>query len=244
MPAGHCLNCERAYDGRERFCAQCGQRVDTGRLTFADIVRDLMHTFVNIERGPLMFALALLRRPGEVAREYVQGRRRRYYGPFATLVVVVGLAALAVNATGFHVLAQDGLPAGPADLLERHFNVLLLVQFPLLGAVCALVFRRARLTLPEHMVLVAYAFSVRAAFTALMVPLAYAVSPGGPRPIQVALFWAAWYLYFGWAASQFYEGSRWRNGVFGVLAAVLGHAAIVGLLALASAAYLALTRPA
>ena len=44
---------------------------------------------------------ALITRPGAVAREYVEGKRRRHYGPFATLAVLVGLAALAVNVADF-----------------------------------------------------------------------------------------------------------------------------------------------
>ena len=60
-----------------------------------------MHSFVNFERRPLHFAWALLTRPGGMAREYVEGRRRRYYGPFATLAVFLALTALAINVTGF-----------------------------------------------------------------------------------------------------------------------------------------------
>ena len=87
-----------------RFCSRCGQRTDTARLSFGDVVRDLMHKFGNVERSPPAFARSLLTRPGGVAREYVEGKRRRHYGPFATLVVLVGVTALAVNWSGFQIL--------------------------------------------------------------------------------------------------------------------------------------------
>src|SRR5206468_10406569 len=135
---------------------------DAGRLTLRDIARDLVQRFVDVERGPLAFAWALLTRPGGVAREYIEGRRRRHYGPFPTLVVVVGVLAIAIEVSGFPVLAQDGLPPGPTDLLQRHINVLLLVQLPLIGGACALLFPGAARTWAEHMVLGAYALSVRA----------------------------------------------------------------------------------
>jgi len=199
-----------------------------------------MQTFVNIERGPLAFASALLTRPGRVAREYVEGKRRRHYGPFATLAVLVGVTALTVNLSGFQILSQDGLASAPTNLFQRHFNLLLLVQLPLLGGACAVLFRGARLTLPEHMVLAAYALSVRAVFLTLVVPLAYLMSTSAPRPGQVYAFWAAWYVYFGWAASQFYPGPRMRTWFLGALAAAIGHAAIVALLFAGNAAYEAL----
>ena len=209
-----CLNCGTAILAPARFCSHCGQRTDTARLSFADVVRDLMHSFVNVERGPLAFAWALLTRPGEVAREYIEGKRRRHYGPFATLVVLVGATALAVNLTGFQVLAQDGLPTWTSRALQGHFNLLLLAQLPLLGALCALAFRSARLTFPEHMVLVAYTLSVRAVSLVLVVAVAYLTSNANASPAAAYAFWAAWYVYFGWAASQFYPGVDWGLRIY------------------------------
>jgi len=240
MPPANCLNCDKPLAASARFCAHCGQRSDTTRLSFGDIVRELMHSFVNVERGPLTFAWALLTRPGSVAREYVEGKRRRHYGPFATLAVLVGVTALAVNVAGFKVLSHDGLPPGPADLLQRHFNLLLLVQLPMLGVVCAVLFRGALLTLPEHMVLVAYTLSVRAVFLALVAPVAYVASTTAPQLGQVYAFWAAWYVYFGWAASQFYPGPRSWSWARGAAAAAIEHAAVIGALLGGNALYEAL----
>ena len=155
------------------------------------------------ERGPLAFARALLTQPGIVAREYVEGKRRRHYGPFATLAVLVGLTALAINLSGFQVLAQDGIADAPAHALQRHFNLLLLAQLPLLGAGCALLFRAARLTLPEHMVLAAYALSARAVVLVFVIPLSAFAAGVAPKPGHVALYWVDWYVYVGWTASQF-----------------------------------------
>jgi len=228
MAERRCLNCESTIAATARFCPHCSQRTDTARLSFADMTRDLMHAFVNVERGPLMFAWALLTRPGRIAREYVEGRRRRYYGPFATLAVLVGFAALALNLSGFQALSQE-LPI-PATLLQQHFNLVLLAQLPLLGGACALVFRGAGLTLPEHMVLVAYTLSVRAVALIVIVPIALLNSVSAPTFWQNSGFWAIWYVYFGWAASQFYVGVRWRSWLKGMFVAAIGHALIVGIL--------------
>jgi hypothetical protein len=58
----------------------------------------------------------------------------------------------------------------------------------------------------------------------------------GHVPLVYA-FWAAWYVYFGWAASQFYAGSRMRSWIRGAVAAAIGHAAIIAALFAGSAAY-------
>lgn len=237
-----CLNCEYSISRAARFCPQCSQRTDATRLSFADMARDLLHSFVNVERGPLVFARELLLRPGTIAREYVQGRRRRYYGPFATLAVLVGVTALVFNLSGFQVLSQEGVSATPAALLHRYFNLVLLAQLPLLGGVCALMFRDAQLTLPEHMVLVAYALAVRAVALTVAVPIALLGSLSAPAFWQTSVFWGVWYVYFGWAASQFYAGTRWRSWLRGALVAAIGHALIIGILVLGSAIYEAMTK--
>ena len=237
MPDPRCLNCESAIPATARFCPRCSQRVDTTRLTFADMRRDLMHAFANVERGPLVFARALLLRPGEVAREYVEGRRRRHYGPFATLAVLVGLAALVLNLTGYQVLLREGVSAAPAALMHRYFNLVLLVQLPLLGGVCALMFRAAHLTLPEHMVLVAYTLGVRAFALTVTMPFALMNRTPEPTALQNIVFWVAWDGYFGWAAAQFYPGARWRSGLRGAAVAAIGHALIITLVVLAGSAY-------
>ena len=237
MPGEHCLNCGDALDGSARFCARCGQRTDTARLSLGDVARDLMHSFVNVERSPLSFARALLTRPGIVAREYVEGKRRRHYGPFATLTVLVGATALVINLTGYQVLARDGFGPLSTDLLQRHFNLLQLAQLPLLGGACAILFRAARLNLFEHMVLAAYALSVRAALILLVAPLSVLTSTVAPSQGSVYLFWAVWFVYFGWAGSQFYGGHRGVSWTKGLVAVAIAYVAVVVLVLAGDRAY-------
>lgn len=80
------------------------------------------------------------------------------------------------------------------------------------------------------MVLVAYTLSMRAVALIVIVPIALLGSVSAPTFWQNAAFWAAWYVYFGWAASQFYAGPRWRSWLKGMLVAAIGHALIVGIL--------------
>lgn len=91
------------------------------------------------------------------------------------------------------------------------------------------------------MALCAYTLSVRAVAIALVAPLAVVTSRSAPTATETTVSWLLWYLYFGWAASQFYVGPRWRNAARGVVAAALGHAAIMLLLGAASRVVLRVT---
>jgi len=225
-----CLNCQTTLLAGSRFCAHCGQRADIARLSFKELIREFLHAFDTRERGPLSFSWALFTQPGVVAREYVEGMRRRYYGPFGTLATVIGLTALVLQVTGFRALAQDGLADEAVRFLERHFNLLLLVQMPLLGVFASILFRGTGRTLPEHMALAAYALSVRATALLLLTLVAWSQALHAPSLPQAYAFWAVWYAYYGWAASQFYRGSRALLWFKGMVTAIVAHAATMAVL--------------
>jgi Protein of unknown function (DUF3667) len=234
-----CLNCDTPFDADQRFCMRCGQRTDTGRLSLRDTAREFMHSFVDVERSAFVFAWALLTRPGHVAREYVDGKRRRHFGPFATLAVVLGVTAFAVRFSGLQMLAQDGFSDASSQFFQQHFNWLLLAQLPLLGMFCAVLFRGERLSIPEHMALGAYLLSVRALVLSLLMPLALLTHATVATRWQVGLYWLAWYVYVGWGASQFYTGARLVSTVKGAVAAALAYAAINAIVRAGAAVYVA-----
>jgi hypothetical protein len=85
---------------------------------------------------------------------------------------------------------------------------------------------------------VAYALSVRAVVIALGIPFSYATTGGhGPSETSVLAYWAAWYVYFGWVASQFYVGNRVELWIRGTAAAALAHATIMAIIFAATSAY-------
>lgn len=66
-------------------------------------------------------------------------------------------------------------------------------------------------------------------FTIVVVPpwLAF----GWSQPWTTAVYFAIWFLYYGVACAQFYEGGRWWAGVRGFLIAVLAQLVITVLVA-------------
>jgi hypothetical protein len=220
-----CLNCAAPLQVGQRFCSNCGQRSDTGRISLRDVGRDVMRAIVDVDRSALSLISALLLRPGFVAREYVDGRRRRYFSPFAFLVIVVGVCSLAVVVSGFRAFVSDGGANALADVLQRHVNLVMFLEVPILGLWCRAVVRSEALNFAEHMVLAAFASGIRLAFFAVVViPFWYIVRPERSAAGFLYLYWAIWCGYFGFAASQFYSGNRAVRALQGVLVVVLTQA--------------------
>lgn len=222
MPA-HCLNCgaPRASAPPVRFCSHCGQKADTHRLTLHDLQHDFWHALTHTDKSVLSLVRELALRPGHVARRYVDGGRKSYFNPFTFLIVVVGLASVVLAASGFvSFQAGPGMPDNPVGgFLQRHLNLVVLFQVPLLALFGMLLFRRARLHFAEHLVLAAYTSGFRSVvFTAVVAPLWMLTRWN--YPAMVTGYLVVWTLYFAFATQQFHRGGA---GAFfkGLLVALL-----------------------
>lgn len=91
-PERECVNCGTRYRGN--FCPACGQAATARRF----VVRDMLHSvFATLVAGDNVFfrtAGALLFRPGHMVRDYLYGRRARYFKPVQMLVRLVAVFVL------------------------------------------------------------------------------------------------------------------------------------------------------
>jgi hypothetical protein len=217
-----CLDCGAHLRPEQNFCHHCAQRADVQRLTIHTIVHDFLHALFHADRSVFSLLKALFIRPGHVAREYVAGRRRSHFGPFATLLVLIAIAVLLFDVTGFQSFTRsDGLQLNALlNFLELHLNLIVFVQVPLLSLLCLAVFRMDGFNYAEHTVLAAYAFCLRAViFCLFILPFWYVVRPA---PSLVGyLSTGIWCPYVGVATSQFYSGNKLLSWLKGTAAASL-----------------------
>ncbi len=218
--AGRCLNCDATLTAGGGYCPSCGQRVQPSRLSLHHIGHDLVHAFVHVDRSAISLVRHLLVRPGLVARDYVAGKRQRYFGPFAFLVVVVALTSAVVAISGFQAVSSS-VPNAAADFLQHHINLVFFAQVPLLAALCrALGGRSDRYNYAEYLVLASYTSAMHVLFYALIIVPAWYVLRPSPDVVArlVYLYAPLWPAYFGLASSQFVPEQRLWGGARGVIA--------------------------
>jgi len=220
-----CLNCDASLNPEAAFCGVCGQTVATHRLTMREIAHDFVHALVHTDRSVLALVHILLVRPGYVARDYVFGRRKRHFGPLAFLAITVGLASAVVALSGFRAFTTDS-PNAVAEFLQRHVNLVILLQVPILAACCSALFQKDGYNFAEHLVLAAYTSGIRTIFfTLLVIPYWYLFRPSGSVALYLYYsYLCIWLLYCGVATSQFYRGNRGASWAKGVLAAAITQA--------------------
>ena len=90
-----CPNCSAELDGP--YCSSCGQRQMDLDQPFRDLAGEAMESFLSVDARILRTLWPLIRRPGQLTVEFMEGRRVRYVHPFKlyfafTVVLFLGLA--------------------------------------------------------------------------------------------------------------------------------------------------------
>jgi hypothetical protein len=98
-PAAHeparCLNCGASVSGKH--CTQCGQASDVHVLSMKEVAGDVTHALLHLDSRVWSTLRLLVRRPGELTREFIAGRHQRYLPPFR-LYLAVSILFFAVSA--------------------------------------------------------------------------------------------------------------------------------------------------
>ncbi len=189
-------------------------------MTLRDIGHDLAHAITHADHSIFALIRALVTRPGVVAHEYTEGKRKRHFGPFAFLLITVGLASAIILISGVQWFTAvrtrlRGQPAA-APCQSRDPDTDADPGAVLRGAV-----KGSAPDLAEHLVLAAYTSGLARLFLGVIETPAFAMTnAAAPDAVLAAAFFGLWFLYFALAASQFYSGNR-------VVAAIKGGIAVV-----------------
>lgn len=90
-----CLNCGNVYTGS--YCNRCGQSRNTSRYRLSNALKNIIGGFTNIDSGFGRTIIDLLCRPGYMIRDFIAGKRIKYFRPFQTLFILAALYIMAVQ---------------------------------------------------------------------------------------------------------------------------------------------------
>ncbi len=210
-PAAHCLNCGKPIRAKHRFCPKCGQSAKVSRLSLREIRNDLQKRVLHAETGILHLTTELARRPGKVALEYVEGRRKKYYNPLKYLTLSAGISVF-INEY-FHLLERMSEHPNPgSEIATRYFNLIILCSVPVSAFFSWLFFRRKGFNYTEHLVLHAYLGGFRTVFFILIFTPLVVWLPKFYYP-ALSVYLAAWLAYLIWAKIQFFGRPAWLTGL-------------------------------
>lgn len=117
----NCRNCGASLTGK--YCAQCGQKSSVSRFTIPELIHELSHSLTHLETNVLGLTAAMISRPGQTARNYLEGQRKKYFNPFLYFLIMLGLQSLTFS------LVHHIPPHAPPQQLEAHNMQLFIFRY-------------------------------------------------------------------------------------------------------------------
>ena len=81
-----CLNCHARLRGQ--YCGHCGQRSRNRLISIWQLLQEAFGDLLELDSRLWRTLVPLLTRPGQLTRDYLEGRRARYMPPFRTYLVL------------------------------------------------------------------------------------------------------------------------------------------------------------
>jgi hypothetical protein len=244
-----CLNCGAELTGR--WCSQCGQRASDPRPTLHELLHEALHELMHLDGKLVRTAGLLLFKPGELTREFREGKRARSVTPirlylicsvlFFSVISLLPTRPLKVNMTkgADAQLTQAAArvnrdPAILSHALTTAFPKAMFILMPLFGLIAyAFYFRVERLYVPHFYFAVHYHAFAFVAFTVFELLTLIHVRYAGL--IRFLLLFFMLFAYLAMALRRVYGGTKVLTA-----AKVLGITAIYGVFVLLTMAAIVL----
>lgn len=246
VSTGTCINCGSAVE--TPYCSQCGQKYPPKKINLLALYTDFQSRIYGFDGMFPRTLRDLTIKPGQVAREFCSGNRVKYVGPvgyfFLTLTVFVLL--MQIFEIDFYSFSKSNSPfdTGQSErqqkvseefthFIARNMRIFSFLQIPIYSFFAWLFFRRNRLNMLEHSVLIFYVWGHVMWLSVLNIFL------------YVFFDWilSAWQIlintaFFAFACLGFYQGSKVRVFVKGMLVSIVSFFMFVLIFSLAGLAYI------
>lgn len=212
-----CNNCNAVVTSE--FCPDCGQRTSISKVTFKETFHDLIDQLFSLS-APLPTTLKMLIvNPGRLFREYLSGKRKKYYKPISFFLLATLLYIFVRWLIDFSPFAQtignpssspvidEALMEQARDFMFRNINNLLFF-FVITLALMLKVFFYRRYMLSEYL---AVSFYLAGFYTLLTTVNLFYMKYVNPN-IQVIAMMVMW-GYFVYAMVSFFEKRKWLVGI-------------------------------
>jgi len=105
-----CKNCDNHYPDFNAYCPYCSQKTGVHRLNVQAVLHEGVHYFTHTDKGVFKLFRDLISKRGVIAREYVEGKRKKHFPPFTFFLIVAGILLFVFSKPQFNI---------PIDLADK-----------------------------------------------------------------------------------------------------------------------------
>lgn len=235
----NCPNCNTDFE--LNYCHNCGQKAIKERLSLKYLTTDFIFSFFHLEKKGLLFTLKeLFLRPGLTAKDYIVGKRQRFYPPMKLLILagtIIVIASLRYNffANDFSDSSSDlmvfnllNLSQNQEELFDsffeyaEHYATLMnIVAIPVFSLFSYLFFIKHKYNFAENLILNTYITAEQLLFLVLLIPF-LEIEPAS-KTILIQSYSVATIMYNIWAYTQFFPGTWWKDALLGIFVVIFAY---------------------
>lgn len=154
-----CKNCGKEVTAD--FCGHCGQDALIPRLTVKEIFIQFFDVITKANSSLPGFIKKLFIMPGIVAKEYAEGKRKKYYNPFRYLIFIAGLYAV-LNLTNINSNQSYDTSVNESELKSlvkfelfyyNNHKIILLLLLPVAALISWIFFYKSGYNYAENLLL-------------------------------------------------------------------------------------------
>lgn len=232
-----CKNCNHQFEGY--ICSVCAQKVKYYSATPKGLFLEWWSVRKEDVKHFWFTTKELIKNPGKVIDEYLDGKRRKYYNStnyfllVASIVTILTIqfragdpaqSAESVNAfyesLGFSMPKDNPGGALAFDFISTHYNIALMLTLPFLALGSFLTFkwffRNNSRKVGEHFVMHLFCYGL---LNFLLIPFLPFINPGNPESKAMLFTSITMILFYSWVYKTWYK-LNWPKAV---IASILGY---------------------
>lgn len=212
-----CKNCGAEFEGK--FCSQCGQKNIEERFTMKELLHNFFHTFTHVDSGLFYLIKELFIKPGIVAKEYIEGKRKKYFNPLQYLILTVAISTFITINYNILLSPKPEVIHNPNDIqrffavmnevTSKYINVVFFFSVPLSAFFSWLFFKKSGYNFAENLIFNSFITAQRTLVFIILSFFIYFLKD--MYLIFIGIYYVFWLIYFLFAFVQFFGENVYKT---------------------------------
>lgn len=208
-----CLNCGKPL--LDQFCPHCGQKAEVHRLNLHNLREEIIYVSHQMAEGFIKTVKQLILQPGTLCKNYLDGKRKRYYKPVSFLLVWITAFLLIFQAalylTDFpptHTSTLFTFDVRTSSIISKYRSLFEVLTIPFLAFTSWLIIARPRLNYVEVLIVFFYLTSFLFIILCGQVVIALLLDINfrtNNFDLSTKVVYSAWLLYAGYTFYRQYN---------------------------------------
>ncbi len=151
-----CKNCATHYKGN--FCPHCSQKSSLSRLNVSTVLEEFWHNLTHTDHSIFGLIKQMFLNPGLVVREFIEGKRKKYFNPYTFFLVVTGLLIFVSNKLFKYEDSLYQIRNEFGQYISKHYNLIIVCCIPFIAFLFRLAFLRYKYNYAEWITFFIFAF--------------------------------------------------------------------------------------